>query len=49
MLINEKKTQTIIFNTATKKDFTPRIINPNGEVYKHVESFELLGVDLSTD
>ena len=49
MMINEKKTQTVIFNTAIKRDFTPRITNSIGETYRHVENFELLGVDLSSD
>ena len=47
--INEKKTQTVVFNVATSKDFYPRIQNLEGTLYNNVEHFNLLGVDLSTD
>ena len=46
--INECKTQTVIFNTATSKDFYPRIQHSNGEQYNNVEQFKLLGVDFKT-
>ena len=49
MIINEKKTHTVIFNTAINKDFNPRITNPDGEIYNNLETFKLLGIDLSTD
>ena len=47
--INENKTQTVIFNSASLKDFSPNIRNQNGDIYKNVEDFKLLGVDLSSD
>ena len=46
--INEKKTQTVVFNTATSKDFSPNITNAKGELYQNTENFKLLGVDFST-
>lgn len=49
MIINEKKTQTVIFNTFKSKDFTPRIRNQNDEFYQNTEEFKLLGVDLASD
>ena len=48
-VINEKKTKTVIFNTATSRDFTPRLFNVQGTVYDNVDSFKLLGVDFTTD
>ena len=48
MMLNEKKTMTVIFNTARSKDFTPRLKNSKGKVYKNEEQFKLLGVDFST-
>ena len=35
--INENKTQTVIFNVATSKDFYPRIQNLDGQTYNNVE------------
>ena len=32
-VINKKKTKTVSFNTATNKDFTPRISNSDGTQY----------------
>ena len=48
-MINEKKTHTVVFNTATLKDFNPHISNPNGNIYNNVENFKLLGVEFETD
>ena len=48
MIINEKKTQTIIFNTFISKDFTPRIQNKSGDLYQNTEQFKLLGVELAS-
>ena len=47
--INENKTQTVVFNVATSRDFYPRINNGQGQIYNNVENFKLLGVDISTD
>ena len=47
--INEDKTQTVIFNTATSKDFYPRITNEDGELYTNEENFKLLGINLASD
>ena len=46
-VINKKK--TISFNTATNKDFTPRISNSDGTQYDNVDQFKLLGVQFETD
>ena len=48
-IINEKKTHTVTFNTATSKDFYPRIKNEEGIIYNNCEQFKLLGIDVSTD
>ena len=47
--INENKTQTVVFNVRTSRDFYPRIQNSMGKIYNNVENFKLLGVDISTD
>ena len=47
--INEKKTQTVVFNVRTSRDFYPRIQNGQGNTFNNVEHFKLLGVDISTD
>ena len=49
MIINEDKTITAMFNTATTKDSYPRIHNSNGTEYENVENFKLLGVKFTTD
>ena len=49
MNINNDKSKTIIFNTRTKKDFTPRMTNLENKIYEHVENFKLLGVEFVTD
>ena len=49
MKINDKKTQTVIFNTSTSKDCYPRLINSKGFIYDNTEDFKLLGVDIMTD
>ena len=38
-VINKKKTKTVSFNTATNKDFTPRISNSDGTQYDNVDQF----------
>ena len=48
-VINKKKTKTVSFNTATNKDFTPRISNSDGTQYDNVDQFKLLGVHFETD
>ena len=48
-VINERKTQTVVFNTAISKDFSPSILNQQGNYYKNTESFKLLGVDFETN
>ena len=48
-VINKKKTKTVSFNTATNKDFTPRISNSDGTQYDNVDQFKLLGVQFETD
>ena len=48
MVINEKKTKTVVFNTAITKDFYPRLKNTNNVEYENVEEFKLLGVDFIT-
>ena len=48
-IINEGKTHTVIFNTATSKDFYPRIANLNGVIYNNFEVFKLLGIEITTD
>ena len=49
MKINEKKTQTAVFNTARLKDCYPRLMNSSGTIYDNTEQFTLLGVDFTTD
>ena len=44
MIINEDKTTTAMFNTATTKDSYHRIHNSNGTEYENVENFKFLGV-----
>ena len=48
MLINQKKTQTIIFNYTTKYQFTTRL-NLNGEIVKVVPEAKLLGTIIQND
>ena len=45
MRINETKSKTAVFNVATSRDFYPRMVNAEGNVYENVEEFKLLGVD----
>ena len=40
--------ETVIFNTATSKDFTPRITNSGGTIYENVELFKWNLSDFST-
>ena len=47
--INHDKTHTVVFNTATSKDFYPRITNPEGQLYNNEENFKILGLNLATD
>ena len=49
MKINEKKTQTAVFNTAISKDCYPRLSNSSGFIFDNTEEFKLLGVDITTD
>ena len=48
MKLNEKKTKTAVFNTATSKDFYPRLANSQGIIYENTEQFQLLGVDFTS-
>ena len=48
-IINLKKTHTVLFNTATSKDFYPNILNTHGSTYNNLVNFKLLGIDLATD
>ena len=45
MVVNQTKTKTAVFNTATSKDFYPRIANSQEIIYENTEEFKLLGVD----
>ena len=48
MKINELKSKTAVFNTATSRDFYPHMVNKDGIEYENVESFKLLGVDFNS-
>lgn len=45
MKLNISKTKTAVFNSATSRDFYPRMVNSEGTIYDNVEEFSLLGVD----
>ena len=49
MKINSSKTKTAVFHTAILKDFKPRLVNSEGQVYENTESFKLLGVEFVTN
>ena len=49
MVINQSKTKTAVFNTATSKDFYPRMVDSNGTEYENVEEFTLLGVEFESN
>ena len=49
MYINLVKSKIfVVFNTAIKSDFYPRIVNPEGVTYDNQENFKILGINLST-
>ena len=48
MKLNISKTKTAVFNSATSRDFYPRMVNSEGIVYDNVEEFTLLGVDFQS-
>ena len=48
MKINKKKTKTMLFNTATTRDFTPKL-NIENETIELVEEMKLLGVMVTSD
>ena len=49
MKINSEKSKTAVFNTVTSRDFYPRMLNTEGNLYENVEEFTLLGVDFVSD
>lgn len=49
MKINSKKSKTAVFNAAKTRDFYPRLVNNDGDLYENVEDFTLLGVDFVSD
>ena len=48
MKINKKKTKSMLFNTAKKRDFTPTL-SIDGEEIDLVEEMKLLGVIITSD
>ena len=48
MKINKRKTKTMLFNTANKRDFTPRM-KIGKDIIDLVEEMKLLGVKITSD
>ena len=49
MVINEEKTQAMLFNPRKKYDFLPQIQTESGELLEVVEEMKLLGVIVRSD
>ena len=49
MVINEDKTQAILFNTGRTHDFLPQIETESGEMLEVVEEVKLLGIVVRSD
>ena len=48
MVVNEKKTKTIIFNRSRNIDIEPNLVAPDGKIIEYVDKAKLLGVVINS-